>query len=227
MAQFQRDVKIIEALYNIALQPAGVGHQLGHAEDLCPLQRHAPRHDKPDIAAAQDHDPPPGEIPFHVDEPLRRACGKDARRAVARDVQRTARALTAAHGQNHGLGVQLEQAVRFVHGRHGLIRRQIQHHGVELILDAQRLHLRDEPCGVLGAGQFFFEGMQPETVVDALVQDAAQLTVALQNQNVLHAVFACRHGCRQPGRAAADDDQIYIFHCRSPPFKTHLYLCRR
>ncbi len=44
----------------------------------------------------------------------------------------------AAHGQNHGLGVQLEQAVRFVHGSDGFIRRQIQHHGVQLILDAQR-----------------------------------------------------------------------------------------
>ena len=60
---------------------------------------------------------------------------------------------------------------------------------LSFIFDAQRLHLRDEPRGILGAGQFFLECMQPKTVVDALVQDAAQLAVALQNQNVLHAVL--------------------------------------
>ena len=35
--------------------------------------------------------------------------------------------------------------------------------------------------------------MQAEAIVDALVQDAAQLTVALQDQDVLHAAFACGH----------------------------------
>ena len=75
--------------------------------------------------------------------------------------------------------MQLEQAVRFVHGGHGPVRCQVQHHGVELVGNLQFLSLGDEPGRVLGAGQFFFKSMQAKTVVDALVQNAAQFAVAL------------------------------------------------
>ena len=75
--------------------------------------------------------------------------------------------------------MQLEQAVRFVHGGHGLVRRQVQHHGIEFIGDVQFFRLGDEPGRVLGAGQFLFKGVQAKAVVDALVQNAAQFAVAL------------------------------------------------
>ena len=100
-------------------------------------------------------------------------------RPVARNVQRAARALTAAHSQNDRLGVQLKQSVGLVHGGDGLVRRQIQHHRVELVFNSQFAYLRHKPCRVLGAGQLLFKGMQAEAIVDALVQDAAQLVVAL------------------------------------------------
>ena len=108
--------------------------------------------------------------------------------------------------------MQLEQPVRLIHGGHGLVRRQIQHHGIELVGDAQRLDLLDKPGCILGAGQLLLKGMQAEAVVDALVEDTAQLAVALKDQDILHTALAGRHRRRKPCRAAADDDQINIFH---------------
>ena len=75
--------------------------------------------------------------------------------------------------------MQLEQAVRFVHGGHGLVRCQVQHHGVELVGNLQFLSLGDEPGRILGTGQFLFKGVQAKAVVDALVQNTAQFAVAL------------------------------------------------
>src|SRR5699024_6545042 len=135
---------------------------------------------------------------------------------AAGDVQSAAGALPAAHGQHHGFGVQLEQAVGAVHGGDGLVGGQVQHHGVELIGDAQLPGLGDVAGGVLGAGQLLPEGVQAKAVVDALVQDAAQFAVPLQDQQVLHPVPARFDGGGQAGGPAADDDKVYVFHRGSP-----------
>ena len=90
VAQLQRNAKIIEALHNIALQTAGIGHKLGNAEHLGTLQRHTARHNQADVAAAQNHNPPPGQVAFHIDKALRRARSEDTGGAVAGDVQRAA-----------------------------------------------------------------------------------------------------------------------------------------
>ena len=179
VAQLQWNAEIIETLYNIALQTAGIRHQFGHDLHLRALQRHAARHDEANVAGAQNDHLAAGQVALHVHKALGRAGRVDASGAVAGDIQRTARALPAAHGQDHGFGVQLEQAVLLVHSGHGLVRCQIQHHGVELVGNVQLLRLGDEPGRVLGAGQFFFKSMQAKTVVDALVQNAAQFAVAL------------------------------------------------
>ena len=69
--------------------------------------------------------------------------------------------------------------------------------------------LRDKPRGVLGAGQLLAEGVQAEAVVDALVQNAAQFAVALQDRGYPPRRFLARvDGGGQPGGAAADDDKI-------------------
>ena len=52
MAQLQRNAEIIQTLYNISLQTAGVGHQLCHHLDFGSLQSHTPCHNQPDISGA-------------------------------------------------------------------------------------------------------------------------------------------------------------------------------
>ena len=51
-------------------------------------------------------------------------------------------------------------------------------HGIQLIFDPAVAYLRDEARRIFRAGQLFAEGVQAEAVVDALVQNAAELRVA-------------------------------------------------
>ena len=78
--------------------------------------------------------------------------------------------------------------------------------------DAQGVDLFNEPPGVFRAGEFLMEGVEAEAVVDALVQDAAQFPVPFQHEDVPQTRLVGGHGCRQPRRTAADDDQIGVFH---------------
>ena len=54
--------------------------------------------------------------------------------------------------------------------------------------------------------------MQAEAVVDALVQNAAQLAVALQDQNVAQACVIGRARRGKAGGAAADNGKLTGFH---------------
>ena len=49
------------------------------------LQRHAPRHDQPDVAGAEDHDFPAGNIALHIDHALRCARRVNACRPSSRN----------------------------------------------------------------------------------------------------------------------------------------------
>ena len=59
----------------------------------------------------------------------------------------------------------------------------IHDHGVQFVLNAQIQDLVNETGRVFGTGQLLFEGVQAETVMDTLVQDAAKFIVTLQNQD--------------------------------------------
>ena len=54
--------------------------------------------------------------------------------------------------------------------------------------------------------------MQAKAVVDALVQNAAQLAVALQDQNVAQACVISRARCGKAGGAAANNGKLTGFH---------------
>ena len=74
------------------------------------------------------------------------------------------------------------------------------------------LHFFDEAVGVLGACQLLAEGVQAEACVDALVQNAAQLFITLNDENVFNAAFSGGDGSGQPCRASADDGKLHLFH---------------
>ena len=71
-----------------------------------------------------------------------------------------------------------------------------QYHRVEFIFDLAFKRLRDVTRSVFRAGQLFAEGVQAEAVMDALVQNAAQLHVALKDQDALAACVICRDSRR-------------------------------
>ena len=210
--EIQGDVKILQALDNVALQSAGVGEDLRHCVDLGALQGHAPGHNKPDVAASEDHHIFSGHKALHIHQALGGTGGIDTRRTVAGDVQRAPGPLPAAHGQNHRLGLDLnEPRLRSGDGKHPVLGK-IQHHGAQQIGNVHLLHPVNESPGVLGARQLLAEGVQTEACVDALVEDAPQLLVPLDNEDVLHALFPGSDSGSQTRRASADDGKLYLFH---------------
>ena len=210
--QIQRDIEIVQTLDDVALQTAGIGHDLRHGFDLRALQRHAAGHDEADVAGAEDDHALADQIALHVHHALGGARRPDAGGAGARDVQRASGPLTAAHGQHHRLRPDLLQAYGAAGDGEHTVRRDVQHHAVRPGGDAPLVYGVDIALGVLGAGQLLMEGVQAKARVDALVQDAAQLAAALQNEDIPQTRVVGGCGGGQSGGTAAHDGQLYSFH---------------
>ena len=63
VTQLERDAVIVQALHNVAFEPARIGHQLGHGTHFGAFQRHAAGHNQPDIPRTEDHDSCPTRSP--------------------------------------------------------------------------------------------------------------------------------------------------------------------
>ncbi len=96
----------------------------------------------------------------------------------------------------------------------------VHDHGVQLVFNLQVKGLIDKAVCVLGTGQLFLEGMKAETVVDALVQNAAQFLVTLNDEDAVRACLLGGHCSSQAGGTAADDYDIIGKHSHycAPPF---------
>ena len=211
VGEVQGDVKVVQALHDIAGQATGVGHHFYAGQHLCTLKGHAAGHDQADVTAAEDQHPLAHQIAFHVHIALCCTGGVHAGRAGARGADGTAGALAAAHAQHDAFCLDDLVAVLLGDAVHLFVRGHFQHHGVQLHLYAGFLEHLNKAPGILRAGQLFAEAVQTKAVVDALVQNAAQFLVALQNKNVAQTAFPCLAGSSKARRATANNDQIN--HC--------------
>ena len=221
--ELQGNAEIIQTLHDISLQAAGIGHQLRNHLDLRPFQGHTPGHDKADVTGAQDDNFLSRHKSVHIDKALGRPSGINARRTVARDIQRPSRPFPAAHGEDDGFGSKRHQAVLPVHRRHCFFRsvigsrRDIQNHGVQLAGNSQFLYLSNKTGCIFRPRQLLLKGMEAEAVVDTLVQNAAQLVIPFQNQDFINTVFTGGDCGSQARRPSPDNNQIIISH--SKPFR--------
>ena len=201
----------MQALHDVSRQAAGIRHDLHTGEHLGALERHAARHDQADIARAQDEHALADHVALDIEVALRGTRGKYARRARARDADRTAGALAAAHGQHDRVRIKHLIAAGRGDDMYLLIRRDLEHHGVQTDVHAGLADHFDKPSRVFRTGQFFLKVMQAKAIMDALVQDTAQFPVAFDNADRAAARFpgSIRRG--QARRAAADDHKL-VFH---------------
>ena len=86
--------------------------------------------------------------------------------------------------------------------------RQVEDHGPGLDLDRLADDVLGEPLGVLGPADRLLIKEEPEAVVDALVEDAAEGPLALEEEDLPRARPPGAEGRGQPGRAAADDGDV-------------------
>ena len=172
---------------------------------------------RPMSPGAQDHDPLAHHEAFHVHEALGGAGGVDAGGAGAGNADGAPGAFPAAHGQDHGLGLEGLQTVLGADDVDAAVVADLQDHGVEPVFDAQGLQLADEALRVFGAGQFLLEDVQAEAVVDALHQDAPELAVPLEDQDVPGAALVGLDGGGQACWPTAHDDDLVCVHGRHSP----------
>ena len=181
--QIQWNIKIIQALYDITLQAATLGAKFCHALYFGTFQHHTSRHDKSDVSGTKDHHTFTGHPPSDIYIILCRSGAVDACRSAAGDIQCSPGTFSASHSQDHGLRLDFQQPVLFVHGSDFFTsvrkRRNIGYHGVQQIGDLRFFCHIDITFRILRSGQLLFKSMQSETVVDTLVQNAAQFSVTL------------------------------------------------
>ena len=103
--------------------------------------------------------------------------------------------------KNHGLGVEDLEPVLGADDVHASVAANFEHHGVQAVLDAEGFHLADEAFGVFRPGQLLLEDVQAEAVVDALLEDASQFPVPLEDQDAAGSALV-RFDGRRPGRRA-------------------------
>ena len=218
MGKIQGDIVVIQALDDIAVQAVGIGAELHTGQHLGALQRHAARHNKADIAGAENDHPAADHVALHIDIALCRPCGKDAGRPVARNGNGSAGAVPAAHGQHHSPGLQLLVAIHGIDAADPAVGGDLHHHGIQHHFRLGLPQQLNKTPGVFGTGQFLLKAVQAKPIVDTLIEDAAQLFVPLDDQDFLGALFAGGAGGSQAGGSAADDNDIVFFHWASPPF---------
>ena len=111
MAQMQGNAIIVQALFNIARQSAGIRLHFVYPFDMRPFQRHAPGHNQTDIPAAEDDHLMTDHDVLQINVILRNAGRINPCRPGARRCQRTPGAFTASHGQQHGICLNFQQTV--------------------------------------------------------------------------------------------------------------------
>ena len=87
---------------------------------------------------------------------------------------------------------------RFAGGEDAALRGDIQHHGIQQGFHPEGQRFIDKALGVSRAGQVLLEDFQAKTVVDALLQNAAQFLVALDDQHIFGAILFGGDGAASP-----------------------------
>ena len=133
----------------------------------------------------------------------------------------------AAHAQDNAFGLNDLVALAAADAVYLLIGGHFQHHGAQFHPHAGCAQHLDIAPGVFRAGKLLAKPMQAKPVVDALVQNTAQLCIAFQNQNIAQAMLPRAVRRRQARRAAADDNK---FNHGCAPFRfwfhTAAHWCR-
>ena len=211
-AELERNIKVVEALDDVSCKTARIGHELADHLNMSTLKGHAARHDKTDIARAEDNDFFAGHIAVDVDIFLGGACGENACAAGARYVECASRTLAAAHGKDNCGSVYFNKTVLFVNCGDNVVVGDGEHHSVGLNDNVGVLNELDEARGIFGAGQLLAEVVQTEAGVYALLKDTAEGLCALEYDYLFNAAFTRLERGGHACGASADNGKIIFKH---------------
>ena len=230
MSQKKRNIKVIQTLRDIAHQTGGTGQNFNDRLNLDTAPAHTARHNKTDVAGTDDDCTFSRDDTFDIEQFLGGTGSPDTGGTAPGDRQIAAAALAAAdrhddcfngkqrHTAFTGEQFQIKSAV--------VVALDGADSGAETEFgiggNGQSFGFRSK----FGAGQLFFEAVQTETVVDALVEDTAGAAFAVDDDGgaaALHRLF----GGEKSGGTGADNGYIALnifnhdqfpFTSRSPSF---------
>ena len=138
-------------------------------------------------------------------------------------------ALAASARDNDGFRAADKYALRALNGEGEAVGifLGVCHESVYSVVYSEGEELPDESSRILGACQTLAEADESESVMHALLENTAELVLALYKQHI-RAVLVRGYRGRKTCRAAAEDYYIIseFSHCRCPPFQT-AGCCRR
>ena len=133
------------------------------------------------------------------------ACGDDARGAIAGNPDGARVPFVAARGHDDGFGLDFHRPIFRGNIGDDFVFGDVEDVRPELIFDAALLHLLDEAGEEFRPGQLFFEFVEAETIMDALIEDAPEELGTLQNEDVADPLIISGDGRGHAGGSTADD----------------------
>ncbi len=218
MGKLQRDSEIVQTLDNVALQTTRIRHQLRNDLHLRAFQRHPPCHDQSDVTGSQNDNLASRHIALDVHQALCGSRRENSRGPISRNIQGASRSLPASHRKDDGSRLNLKNSFLPVHRGHHAVLRNVHDHRAQPVLDSEFPDLVNESSRVLRTRQLLLKSPEAEAVVDALIQNAAEFCIPLQNQNVLYALFSCRRSCRKTCGTSANDYNLFLHHTSPTSF---------
>ena len=201
MRQIQRNIEILKALNDIAVQTAGIRHKLNTGVHFGSLESHASRHYQTYIARSEYYGTSADHIALDIHIPLSRSRGVNACGAVTGNGNRAAGTLAAAHRQHYRLRLFLGVAAGAAYRTHDKVACDRKHHAVGCNINT--VELRYESRRVFGSGQLLLKAVKSESVVYALVENPAEAGIALDDKHVRCSAFARFYRGGEPGRTSA------------------------
>ena len=180
---------------------------------------HTTCHDQSDVARSENHDLTSRHLTFHVYEPLGSTGRVDACGSIARNGERAARTLATTHRKYDCPGLHAIDPSLLTHGMDHKVRRDVDYHGPQAELNAHFMCTVLIARRILGTRELLLERVQPEAVVDALVEDAPEPVVSLNHEHALAAALARGNGCRQPCGSATNNHDIIAQHVTRLPLE--------
>ena len=186
MAQQQRNGEVLKTLDDIPGKTGRVREDLDNGRDFGTGPSQASRHDKADISRSDDYRSPAGNVPFDIEQTLRQPGGKDPRRPRSGNTDISPVTFPAPHGKHHRSRFEQRNTVSCRAGNYfavPVLRHDIDNSGFQKQVNRQLSHPFGKILRVFRPGEFFFEIVKAETIVDALQQNTAGLLFTVDKRN--------------------------------------------
>ena len=223
MAQVQRDVVVIETLFNISWQSRRIGLHLIDSFHMSPFQCQTPCHDHANVSGSQYHHLFSRHLVVQIDISLRHSRGEYSRRTLSGYGKSSSRSLTAAHGEYHRLRL-ISHKTTGSYNSHQTIARNTGHGSICNIRYPKLTDLRNKSTGIFRPAEGDSESCKSETIMYALTEYTSKVLFTFNYKDIPDTLLPQLHRSAQTGRPSAHDKNIYFFYFLAHTFSSYIFM---